>query len=132
MPKPISLLITSIGNPTPQYANTLHSAGHTLLQNLRTLLPTYEPWSPHLGGQISRPPAQIKRFALTGYKNIAEEYPTLWMSGSYMNVSGPAVKKAWEGWKGGKDGAKLIVVHDELEKEIGKIGVKMDGKSSAK
>jgi PTH1 family peptidyl-tRNA hydrolase len=136
MPKPLSLLIASIGNPSP-YQNTLHSAGHTLLQRLRLLLPTghpYEPWSLHKGGLLSRPPPQInKRFTLTGFKNAAEEYPTLWQSGSFMNVSGPAVKKVWEKWKEGKaEECALVIVHDELEREMGIVSVKVDGHTSAK
>jgi PTH1 family peptidyl-tRNA hydrolase len=75
-----------------------------------------------------------KRFTLSGFKNVSEEYPTLWQSGSFMNISGPAAKKVWDQWKAGREQGEvmLVVVHDELEKELGKVTVKTDGHSSAK
>ncbi|RDI86696.1 hypothetical protein Vi05172_g3583 [Venturia inaequalis] len=141
MSKPLSLLVTSIGNPAP-YANTLHSAGHTLLQSLRLLLSSgspkpYDPWQPHKGGQISRPPTIMnKRFTLTGYKNVREEYPVLWQSGSYMNVSGPAVKKVWDEFRMEREkvgeSVGLIVLCDELERQLGTVRVSVDSKASAR
>lgn len=53
-----------------------------------------------------------------------------------MNVSGPAVKKAWLKWSNEDEQRKkfgrLIIVHDELESEIGKVKVKTDAKLSAR
>jgi len=133
---PIPLLLCSIGNPSSAYANTLHSAGHTLLKSLHLLTGTYTPWRPYLKGELATP-ADTKKFSITGFKNTLNEHDaTLWMSGSLMNISGPGVKRVWDGWRGveGREGrgARLVVVHDELEKELGVVGVKLDGRSSAK
>jgi PTH1 family peptidyl-tRNA hydrolase len=54
-----------------------------------------------------------------------------------MNLSGKAVKRAWNEWKKQKglektDTAKLIIVHDELEKELGAVSVRTDPKASAR
>ena len=54
-----------------------------------------------------------------------------------MNVSGPAVKKAWLRWKkdngyGDEDGPRLVIVHDELERELGAVNVRTDHKASAR
>jgi len=53
-----------------------------------------------------------------------------------MNVSGPAVKKAYAKWKvenGIADGeGRLVIVHDELERELGSVSVRTDHKASAR
>jgi PTH1 family peptidyl-tRNA hydrolase len=137
----IPLLICSIGNPTATYAKTLHSAGHVALQSLQDFPKAgvnkkFELWQPHLGGQMSLP-RPVKRFKWTGFASEPNvDDWTLWMSGTLMNVSGPAVRKVWEKWRASsdlrKETGRLVVVHDEMEKEVGKYMVKTDPKSSAK
>lgn len=77
-----------------------------------------------------------KRFTLTGYKNVREEYPVLWQSGSHMNVSGPAVKKVWDAFRLEREkvgeSVKLIVLCDELERQLGTVRVSVDSKASAR
>jgi peptidyl-tRNA hydrolase len=83
---------------------------------------------------ISSPPVMVnRRFTLTGFKNVSDDYPVLWQSGSYMNTSGPAVKRVWDKWRDGRDAEEvcLIVVHDELEKDLGKVSVKIDGQTAS-
>lgn len=52
-----------------------------------------------------------------------------------MNVSGPAVVKAWERWRMEWEPRKLrghlVVVHDELESAFGVVRIR-DGWSSAR
>ncbi|KAK4697303.1 peptidyl-tRNA hydrolase, PTH1 family, partial [Lecanoromycetidae sp. Uapishka_2] len=115
LPRP--LFIASLGNPPPTYRNTLHSAGHTLLSSLQARL-AYPPFAKsraHANGNISR----------------GNDY-TLWQSPTLMNVSGPAVAKAWKAFlqdlpNEDRTEAKLIVVHDELESPLGKVKVKASG-----
>ena len=114
---PARLLIASLGNPTPAYANTLHSAGHTLVSTLREYL--FNP-------QFSR-----ERSYGNGLVSHGSEY-TLFQSPSLMNVSGKAVAIAWKGFlrelsPDERSEAKLVVVHDELESPLGKIKVKVGG-----
>lgn len=114
MPRP--LLIASLGNPPPTYANTLHSAGHTLLSALRETL-GYPPFARDrsLGGLVSR----------------GGDF-TLWQSPSLMNISGKSVAGAWKGFlrdltPDDRASARLLVVHDELESPLGRIKLKRGG-----
>lgn len=128
---PLPLLVTSIGNPGPKYASTLHSAGHYILTQLATWQ-QYPVWSPYQGGTLTTRVSPGSRFPFGVLKGGGEE-PSLWRSGSMMNVSGPAVKRAWNSWRKDRDeGAKLVVVHDELEKELGSVSCKTEWKASAK
>ncbi|KAL8941489.1 MAG: hypothetical protein Q9216_002217 [Gyalolechia sp. 2 TL-2023] len=112
------LFIASIGNPSPPYTNTLHSAGHTVLAHLRTwlLTPPFTKSRPHASGLLS----------------ASQDY-TLWQSPSLMNVSGKPVAAAWRTFLSSlsspedKRAARLVVVHDELELATGKIKVRDRG-----
>ena len=53
----VPLLICSVGNPGSTYANTLHSAGHTVLKKLseRLEFQPYQKSRPHGSGLVSKP-----------------------------------------------------------------------------
>ncbi|KJX98438.1 hypothetical protein TI39_contig412g00040 [Zymoseptoria brevis] len=118
---PRPLLICSIGNPGPQYANTLHSAAHTVLNRLASHLgyPSFQKDRSWGGGLLSKPP-----FAGGGERGNW----TLWQSTAYMNDSGKGVRAALTAWKrslpSGEGEGRLVVVHDELEKPLGAVSVK--------
>jgi PTH1 family peptidyl-tRNA hydrolase len=111
------LLVCSIGNPGP-YLNTLHSAGHTVLNILASSLsyPSFQKSKAYGNGSISE----------------GNDF-TLWQSSSLMNISGKGVAKAWQQFQkeGAGDGRRcgLVVVHDELQLALGQVKVK-DGKAS--
>ncbi|KAI4247025.1 MAG: hypothetical protein L6R40_001690 [Gallowayella cf. fulva] len=117
------LFVASIGNPSPTYTNTLHSAGHTVLTHLRAWLFTtaFTKSRPHASGLLSASP----------------DY-TLWQSPSLMNISGKPVSTAWRAFLSSltspedRRAARLVVVHDELELPIGKIKVREGKGMSAK
>lgn len=45
-----------------------------------------------------------------------------------MNVSGKSVGTAWRAWeKSQGKGGVLVVIHDELEKELGKVSFRRGG-----
>ncbi|KAL4883081.1 peptidyl-tRNA hydrolase [Aspergillus karnatakaensis] len=99
-----SLFIASIGNPG-KYRNTRHSAGHILLEAIAPLLST------HL------PPVY-----------------TTWQSPSYMNESGKKLIRELESYKRNdtlSTPLTLVILHDELEKPLGKIVVKRGGPEKA-
>ncbi|KAL2823998.1 peptidyl-tRNA hydrolase [Aspergillus cavernicola] len=99
---PRTLFIASIGNPG-RYRNTRHSAGHTLLDALTPLLLT------------KLPPV---------YKT--------WASPSLMNASGQKLIRELESFKRTNTTAlTLVILHDELEKPIGKVVVKRGGPEKA-
>lgn len=100
-------LVVSLGNPLPKY-ESLHSAGHFALNGLTRTLGHSSFRETTLGKQaclVSRGP-----------KYTLVQSPTL------MNISGPFVARAWqEMLKDKRDGESLslLLVHDELEKDIG-------------
>lgn len=48
-------------------------------------------------------------------------------------MSGPAVQRVWEKWREGRaEECALVIVHDELEREMGVVSVKVYGHASAK
>jgi PTH1 family peptidyl-tRNA hydrolase len=117
----IPLLICSVGNPGSTYANTLHSAGHTVLKKLSERLDfqPYQKSRPHGSGLIS-----------TGDSDWM-----LWQSTSLMNVSGKGVKAAHNTWAQDKAAGfegKLVIVHDELEKPLGAVNLNVRQGASAK
>ncbi|RMZ73241.1 hypothetical protein GMOD_00009051 [Pyrenophora seminiperda CCB06] len=141
--KAYPLLIASLGNPGATYANTLHSAGHNITSSLATAK-SYTPFTKGLSGLVSRPPPTHLAFSFTGFRHVptdisAEQDWTLWQSTNLMNVSGNAVKKAYNEWlRGIRQAAgsntlegRLVVVHDEMESALGKITIR-DGGASAK
>lgn len=116
----IPLLICSVGNPGSTYANTLHSAGHTVLKKLSERLDfqPYQKSRPHGSGLMTGDGAW-----------------TLWQSTSLMNVSGKGVKAAHNTWSQDKTAefeGKLVIVHDELEKPLGAVNLNVRQGASAK
>ncbi|MCJ1356144.1 MAG: hypothetical protein MMC33_006138 [Icmadophila ericetorum] len=110
------ILVASLGNPAP-YTNTLHSAGHTLLEVLRE--------------ELGYPQFAKDRALGKGLVSRGAEF-TLWQSPSYMNVSGKSVAAAYKGFlhhlhPDERATAKLIIVHDELESAPGKLKLKKGG-----
>ncbi|KAI9749151.1 MAG: diphosphomevalonate decarboxylase [Chaenotheca gracillima] len=125
-PKPL-LFVASLGNPTSTYAHTLHSAGHTALKSLalRLRYPSLSPRSSvsHPSFGRSLPPDSD----LSPSEDVASR-ATLWMSPVLMNVSGPAVIRAWKSWLATTEDKgrerKLVIVHDELEAALGAVKVR--------
>jgi PTH1 family peptidyl-tRNA hydrolase len=121
----VPLLICSVGNPGSTYANTLHSAGHTVLKKLSERL-EYSPYQksrPLGSGLVSKPLAP----------NSDTDW-TLWQSTSLMNVSGKGVKAAHHTWAQDKPAGegRLVIVHDEMEKPLGAVNLNVRQGASAK
>ncbi|KAH7122818.1 peptidyl-tRNA hydrolase-domain-containing protein [Dendryphion nanum] len=129
------LLVCSLGNPGKQYANTLHSAGHYLLDIIRAK-GYYTPFSKGWGGTMCTPSmVRAKYHVLWGstQQKVTELQPdednfTLWQSTKLMNVSGPSVKSAWQTFstqqKAQGREPRLVIVHDELEAPLGAVSIK--------
>ncbi|KAF2750070.1 peptidyl-tRNA hydrolase [Sporormia fimetaria CBS 119925] len=129
------LLVCSLGNPGTQYARTLHSTGHMILENLQRA--NFEPWTKGLSGLYAAPAfaASGRRLTLTGFKSEAptgwmkgQDDFTLWQSQKFMNVSGPSVAEAWKRFAANQRAQglepRLVVVHDELEAALGQVSLK--------
>jgi PTH1 family peptidyl-tRNA hydrolase len=138
---PLPLLVCSIGNPGPTYANTLHSAGHIVTSYIAGRK-SYQPFTKGLSGLVSRPDnTTFSLSLLKGYTKTQGGPPeddwTFWQSLSLMNVSGVGVKKAYAAWlaelrrrTSPTAEGRLVVVHDELESALGKVTVRESGASA--
>ena len=106
------LLVASIGNPG-RLATTLHSAGHTILQALveHAHAPRFQKRELYPGSSVSR-------------LDSPHGTPTVfWQSPNHMNISGPAVFRAWKAFLRDisvvDQDPHLVILHDELELRLG-------------
>ncbi|KAF3925809.1 hypothetical protein ABW20_dc0102287 [Dactylellina cionopaga] len=107
-----NILLCAIGNPG-SLLTTRHSAAHILLPHLSTT------------GALS---TSRTHGGPSGPGPSGDTYTTtLFQSTSFMNVSGPAVSKAWKAHKSSNSNPVLVILHDELEKAVGKVKYKKDG-----
>lgn len=99
-------LVVSLGNPLPKY-ESLHSAGHFALNGLTKALQQH----PLRETSLARQTCLVSQ----GPKYTLVQSPTL------MNISGPFVARAWQEMVKQHDPASLslVIVHDELEKDLG-------------
>ncbi|KAH6670869.1 peptidyl-tRNA hydrolase [Plectosphaerella plurivora] len=116
------VLILSLGNPAP-YLNTLHSAGHHALAALQPLLgPSQTPFTSH----------RIESKATLA--SFGPRY-ILYQSPSVMNVSGRWVQRAYRDLANSMaqeaealglpaPPLHLLLVHDDLEEELGVVKVR--------
>jgi PTH1 family peptidyl-tRNA hydrolase len=105
----------------------------------------YRPFTKGLSGQISIPNTTHMSFGIIqGFSRVegapipvAEDW-TLWQSTSLMNVSGRGVGRAYTEWMrsvrqrygNAQIEGRLVVVHDELEAQLGKVTIKEGGASA--
>ena len=75
------IFVASLGNPPQRYADTFHSAGHTLLDSVRSSF-GYPEWK------------RDKLYA-NGFISRGSAY-TFWQSPALMNVSGSPVLMKYE------------------------------------
>ena len=119
----LPLLICGIGNPGGAYANTLHSAGLTVIKALGASL-----GSPEFVKDRALGNGLVSRNSTPG---DGREW-TLWQSTSYMNESGKGVAAAFREFSRSAPDARLVVIYDELEKALGTVTVRAKEGASAK
>lgn len=111
------VLVVSIGNPEPQYKNTRHNVGHWILEELhKSNFPVeFGPWKDNetFGGAVS--------FSKDGLVVLVRSL------GSYMNTQGKPVSKIVQSYAKEKT---LLVVHDDLQKDVGRLQVRLPGTSA--
>ncbi|KAG7696235.1 hypothetical protein KL930_003262 [Ogataea haglerorum] len=114
--KPVLILVVSIGNPETQYHGTRHSVGHMILKNLCE----------------SQGFSQVKQ--LNGFKfkcNADKPDVLLYQTPGFMNLSGKNLAKPWKAilaqpqWN-----PVLVVLHDELDLDLGKVRVRKQNSSA--
>lgn len=116
-------LVLSLGNAGARYANTFHNAGHIALTAASSLLPGDQPpWThDHHIGKKTVLASRTRRYALA-------QSPTL------MNVSGKWVADAYKHQLGNHgfspSDLSLVIVHDDLELELGVVKIRPFGRSA--
>lgn len=105
------IFIVSIGNPEPEYAGSRHNAGHRVMNQL---IDSY--WKNDI-----RKRGAFHELGLDGQSSFLYK-----SNAAYMNLQGPAVQKAIS--KLPKQ-LPLVVLHDELQVELGKYQIRQPGTS---
>ena len=104
-------LIVGLGNPENEYANTRHNVGFDTINELAKK------------NKIDM--NRTKFEAIYGQGTICEEKVILIKPQTYMNLSGIPVKKFKDFFK--IDDDKIIIIHDDIDVELGKIKVRKTG-----
>lgn len=113
--KPMSLIVTSVGNPGQMYQGTRHNAGHMLLQGMRDRL--------EIGNYLVKP---VQGGVLTAF----EQYPGLLFMQSHhlMNLSNRALLGIYKFCDKHRKqeffDRRVIVLHDELDLKLGEVAYK--------
>lgn len=97
------MIVVGLGNPGHQYALTRHNLGWRVVEALVTTL----------GGPEWQPEHHV-RWSKLGEHWVIEPY-------DFMNDSGPALKSFMDWREIGLEPSRLIVVHDDLDLELGRL-----------
>lgn len=109
---PADLLVVGLGNPGSQYRGTRHNVGVEVVEVL----------ADRHGGRLRKG----KELALVDEVRIADHRVALAFPQTYMNESGRSVVQLLRRF-GIDEIERLVVVHDELDLEVGKLKVKLAG-----
>jgi PTH1 family peptidyl-tRNA hydrolase len=109
---PSDLLVVGLGNPGAEYVNTRHNAGADTVALLAA----------RHGEKLKR----SKERALTAEVRASDKRMALAFPQTYMNDSGLAVAALVRRF-GIDDLERLVIVHDELDLEVGRLKVKVGG-----
>jgi PTH1 family peptidyl-tRNA hydrolase len=108
------LLIVGLGNPGSEYAGNRHNVGFMVVDAIRKRH-GIGPWRRRFQGVSAEGP-------------LAGERVLLLLPGTFMNESGRAVAEALNFYKLGLP--DVVVLHDEIDLEPGKVRVKTGGGSA--
>lgn len=108
---PITHIIAGLGNPGSEYARTRHNAGFMAIDFIAS----------RYGAKIDR----LKFKALTAEVNIGGVRVLLMKPQTFMNSSGEAIAEAAAFYK--IPAENIIVLHDEISFEPGKIRIRRKG-----
>jgi len=104
-------LLVGLGNPGTKYERTRHNVGFRIARQAAETL----------GIALD----QNRWHAVLGTGRIKGEQIAVMLPQTYMNASGESVGHAVRFWK--VEPAALVVAHDELDLELGRIQVKLGG-----
>ncbi len=106
-------LIAGLGNPGSKYSRTRHNIGFIIVEEVAD---NYK-----IDLLEKKDGYKIGRGSIEGHKVLLVE-PLL-----YMNLSGPAIQNVFR--KSGIQPENLIVVHDDLDMDTGKLRIRKTGSS---
>lgn len=118
----MSWLIAGLGNPGPVYTRTRHNVGYLVVEELRRR--ANERWTSARAQRADVVRTRIGPAGL-GAPGAQTEPMVLMRSRTYMNESGIAVRKVADFSHISPD--HLIVVHDELDLDLGRMRLKAGG-----
>lgn len=118
----MSWLIAGLGNPGPVYTRTRHNVGYLVVDELRRR--ANERWTSARAQRADVVRTRIGPVGL-GAPGAQTEPVVLMRSRTYMNESGIAVRKVADFSHISPD--HLIVVHDELDLDLGRMRLKTGG-----
>ena len=110
---PWDLLVIGLGNPGTRYENTRHNVG----AHLAALLCARHGERLTPDSRSSALVAELR----PGGRRVAVAFPTTWMNDSGQSVAALVRRYGIEDW------TKLVVIHDELDLEPGRLKVKLGG-----
>ena len=115
-------LVVGLGNPGPAYASHRHNVGHLVVAELARRARVAFSAARTLQAQVAQ-----TRIASLGIGAVGPEAEpvVLLTSRTYMNESGRAVGKAVRYYK--TEPERLVVIHDELDLDFGRMRVKFGG-----
>jgi PTH1 family peptidyl-tRNA hydrolase len=102
-------LVVGLGNPGPEYEGSRHNIGFMVVDELGRRMGGLS-WKTKFGGEIAQ----------AGSAQVVVLKPQ-----EYMNVSGQAVQRTVAFYK--IEPARLIVVHDDIDLDFGRLKVKLGG-----
>mgnify|MGYP006296619059 CR=1 FL=1 len=108
-------IIVGLGNPGPRYARTRHNIGFMVINHL--LGQKHEFTSPLSSGKTQ---AKCWELETAGRKKLILAQPQ-----TFMNLSGRAVSALLKKYSSQPE--RLVVIHDELDLDLGKARVKFGG-----
>lgn len=107
--------IAGLGNPGAQYIKTRHNAGREIVLNAQSKWPNFSDWKKH---------SKIDLIFSEG--ECFDQQVTLLLPETFMNISGPALKKYISVLN---EQTHLIVVHDDIDLPFGTIKISYDRNS---
>ena len=108
------LLFVGLGNPTPDSENNRHNVGFKIIDSINKKF------------ALSKQKPKFKGLLTTG--NIGEEKVYAIKPLTFMNNSGTCIRELIEYFK--IEGEDVIVFHDDLDIEFGKVKAKFGGSSA--
>lgn len=107
-------LIVGLGNPEPEYANTRHNMGFDVINSLAK--------------KYKIEVCKRKFDGLYGMGEIENKKVILLKPQTYMNESGISISEVKNFYK--IDNERIIVIHDDVDIEVGKIRIREQGSAN--